>query len=206
MPWTARRLLAIGLLLVAGNVLAEPAPVNAPHWPASYDHYFRKYTKHYFGPFWDWRWFKAQAIVESTLERGAQNPSGAVGLMQILPSTYAEIRQSNQHFGPITEPRWNIAAGIYYDHYLYSQPLWSPLRGTLRLMASFAAYNAGFGRASQAYEQTPKPITAWAQMAPRLPLQTQDYVKRIVRVKTGHHPRPAHRGLAALLATWHHKH
>lgn len=176
------------MLLALAQAAPAQTPVDAAHWPDDYDRYFQKYTKHYFGPFWDWRWFKAQAIVESTLEKSARNPSGAVGLMQVTPQTFAEIRRSETHMTSIHEPRWNIAAGIYYDHYLYSKTLWDTLDRRVRLLASFAAYNAGFSRAADAYRATPKPITSWLQMAPRMPRQTRRYVDQIVLVKTGHKP------------------
>lgn len=178
-------------LMLLGLSQAAPArpPLDAAHWTDSYDHYFRKYSKRYFGPFWDWRWFKAQAIVESTLDRHAHNASGAVGLMQLMPSTFAEIRHDNTWLKNIHEPRWNIAAGIYYDHYLYSKPQWDSLESRIRLLASFAAYNGGFSRAADAYGKARKPITSWLQLAPHVPKQSRHYVKRIVEVKTGHPPR-----------------
>jgi len=33
--------------------------------------------------------------------------------MQIKPSTCAEIKEDNNHFLGLEDPRWNIAAGIY---------------------------------------------------------------------------------------------
>jgi membrane-bound lytic murein transglycosylase F len=86
--------------------------VDHPQWTRKYDKHFKKYAKHYFGPGTDWRWFKAQAIAESNLRPSAKNPSGATGIMQILPSTFREIRETNPHFASLREPRWNIAAGI----------------------------------------------------------------------------------------------
>ena len=93
--------------------------VGDSYWSDSYDGYFRKYTKHYFGPHIDWRWFKAQGIAESGLSPEASSSAGAKGIMQILPATYEDIRSKNPHFSRIEEPRWNIAAGIYYDRMLY---------------------------------------------------------------------------------------
>ena len=57
--------------------------------PDDYDRLFRKYTKHYFGPHFDWRWFKAQGIAESGLRPNAHSSAGAKGIMQILPATAA---------------------------------------------------------------------------------------------------------------------
>ena len=82
-------------------------------WPDEYDGHFRKYTKRYFGPYFDWRWFKAQAIAESGLDPDARSQAGALGLMQIMPATYEEITRDNPHFVTLDDPRWNVAAGIY---------------------------------------------------------------------------------------------
>ena len=90
-------------------------------WSTKYDTHFRKYAKRYFGPNVDWRWFKAQGIAESALQHKARSAVGAKGVMQIMPATFAEIRKKNPQFVNINEPRWNIAAGIYYDRYLYKK-------------------------------------------------------------------------------------
>ncbi|MCF8053592.1 MAG: transglycosylase SLT domain-containing protein [Desulfobacterales bacterium] len=109
----------------------------------TYDSFFREYSKRYFGPDFDWRIFKAQAIVESRLDPNAVSQAGAVGLMQILPKTYRQIAEENPDIrGDIRSPRWNIAAGIYYDKKLWN--LWDagrPLEQRLRFM--LGAYNAG---------------------------------------------------------------
>ena len=109
----------------------------------AYDPYFSKYTKRFFGPAFDWRHFKAQAVAESRLRAGAKSRIGAVGLMQIMPATFAEIRRKAPLIkGPREQPRWNIAAGIYYDRQLWNT--WTakrPFRD--RLNFTFGAYNAG---------------------------------------------------------------
>ncbi|HEX7381343.1 MAG TPA: transglycosylase SLT domain-containing protein [Nevskiaceae bacterium] len=184
-----RRLAVLLLLLASGTAFGQLPAVNSPHWPHTYDRYFRKYSKYYFGPFRDWRWFKAQAIAESLLNPHAHNPSGSAGLMQLEPSTFAKARRKAHLPGNIYQPRWNIAAGIYHDRQLYEQPVWNALSAHLRLLVSFAAYNAGLGGAKKGYREAPKPVTSWLQIAPHLPEQTQHYVSRIVEVKTGHPPR-----------------
>ena len=73
-------------------------------WSTEYDQYFRKYAKRYFGPNVDWQWFKAQGIAESALRDDANSPAGAKGIMQILPSTFEEIREKNPQFFSIDEP------------------------------------------------------------------------------------------------------
>jgi membrane-bound lytic murein transglycosylase F len=160
--------------------------VGDDYWTRDYDHYFRKYTKHYFGPHIDWRWFKAQGIAESGLKPDAQSPMGAMGIMQILPTTYVEIREKNPHFTQIEEPRWNIAAGIYYDRMLYRK--WKRgLPTEERLAFAMASYNAGYGNVLRAFRRAQKAqgeVKAWQQVAPHAPGETRHYVRRIQRLMT----------------------
>src|SRR6185503_3225496 len=124
------RRLGAALLLAMLPSLAPAArdePVDSPRWPREYDAHFQKYTKRYFGPNFDWRWFKAQAIAESHLKPEALSPVGAVGLMQVMPRTFREIQLENPHFVDVRAPRWNIAAGIWYARYLYRQDVWEQL-------------------------------------------------------------------------------
>lgn len=178
MSRTAWLLLLPFCLAGADVVLAESGkPVKQEHWSTQYDNHFRKYTKRYFGPYFDWHWFKAQAIAESNLKPDVTSPRGAVGLMQILPSTFAEIKQENPHFSRLEEPRWNIAAGIFYDRYLYRK--WELPSEQQRLYLAFASYNAGFGRIRQAFRRSPEPVENWEQVQHHAPQETQDYVVRI---------------------------
>lgn len=131
------------LLLPVMHAAAQELPtVDSDYWTGKYDPYFCKYTKRFFGVGYDWRWFKAQAIAESNLQRNAQSWVGAKGIMQIIPSTFAEIRQRNPAFGDITEPRWNIAAGVYYDAQQYRR--WKDIPEIPeRRRFMFGSYNAG---------------------------------------------------------------
>ncbi|MBN1570153.1 MAG: transglycosylase SLT domain-containing protein [Acidobacteria bacterium] len=105
-----------------------------------YDDTFRKYTKRFFGPGYDWRLFKAQGMTESNLNPDATSFAGARGLMQLMPSTYAEIRSRNPEIGEINDPEWNIAAGIYYNRRLWRQ--WAA-KAVDRKEFMFGSYNAG---------------------------------------------------------------
>lgn len=109
----------------------------------AYDPLFREYSKRYFGPDFDWRIFKAQAIAESRLDPDAVSRAGAVGLMQLLPRTYRQIAEENPDIqGDIRDPRWNIAAGIYYSRQLWE--LWDAGRAfEQRLRFMLGSYNAG---------------------------------------------------------------
>ena len=110
-----------------------------------YDKYFSKYSKRFFGPGFDWHYFKAQAIAESQLQADAASTAGAKGIMQIMPATFEEILQKNPSIkGTRKQPRWNIAAGIYYDRTIWN--LWTaerPFEDRINFM--FGSYNAGKG-------------------------------------------------------------
>jgi len=189
-------------MTLAGAAMARDEPVDSPRWSREYDEHFQKYTKRYFGPGFDWRWFKAQAITESHLVAGARSSAGAVGLMQVLPSTFREIQVSNPHFIDLKAPRWNIAAGIWYDRYLYRQDAWNALDDEEQILLAFAGYNSGLGGALRAFKATPKPADSWQRVAPHAPKETQGYVARIVTIKTGAAPvrAPRQRGAARKFA------
>ena len=142
MRWLSRFALA-GLfgLSVMCDVEAEDFSKYRQH--RDFDQYFSKYTKRYFGPAFDWKFFKAQAIAESNLIKDARSRVGAQGIMQIMPRTYAEIQRKHKYIeGQISEPRWNIAAALWYDRQLFE--FWEKDRSLIeRLRVTFASYNAG---------------------------------------------------------------
>lgn len=133
----------ISLLFLSVSANSQELPdVNSKKWTNKYDVHFRKYSKRFFGIGFDWKIFKAQAIAESNLKGDAESWVGAKGIMQIVPTTFEEIQSKNPSIVDINDPRWNIAAGIYYDSHLYSR--WTDI-STLedRLKFTFASYNAG---------------------------------------------------------------
>jgi len=173
-------LILLCLVLWHGGMSAAES-VDSEHWTDEYDPHFRKYTKRYFGPHFDWHWFKAQGIAESGLRSRVTSPRGARGVMQILPSTYQEIKKQNPHFKDISRPHWNIAAGIFYDRILYRR--WQSLAEPERLYIAFASYNAGFTRIRRLYQRLQKSATQWQHIKPHLPSETRHYVNRIRRLK-----------------------
>ena len=109
-----------------------------------YDPIFKKYTRRYFGPATDWRWFKAQGMAESDLTPTARSRVGARGIMQLMPSTYKMIHSALPHFGAIDDPEWNIAAGILHDRDMWTA--WGrDVPEERRWAFMFASYNAGEG-------------------------------------------------------------
>ena len=158
-----------------------------------YDKYFSKYSKRYFGPGFDWHYFKAQAIAESQLQADAASTAGAKGIMQIMPATFEEILQKNPSIkGTRKQPRWNIAAGIYYDRTIWN--LWTaerPFKDRINFM--FGSYNAGKGNILKAQKiantQALNP-NLWQSIEVALPevtgkrsKETIGYVQKIERIK-----------------------
>jgi membrane-bound lytic murein transglycosylase F len=191
--------LAVVLVLTATVVWAKEAPdVHSRVWTDKYDRYFKKYTKRYFGPLFDWRWFKAQGIAESGLNPKARSRTGAIGIMQILPSTFKEIKKKNPIVENLHEPEWNIAAGIFYDRYLYRK--WDyPVPTRDRLLLTFASYNAGFGAVMRAKRKAGADPPLFERVEPFLPRQARNYVNRILALKQEQKRRRLH-GLEKYLA------
>ena len=163
-----------------------------------FDPIFRKYTKRYFGVGTDWRWFKAQGMAESDLTPGARSRVGARGIMQLMPSTYGQIRTALPSFGAIDNPEWNIAAGILHDRDLWT--LWKQdVDEPERWHFVFAGYNAGEGtimRARKAAFAEKLDNRTWPsieRVAPRVErwryAETLDYVRRIRANKDALSPR-----------------
>jgi len=159
----------------------------------TYDTYFSKYSKRFFGPNFDWRYFKAQAVAESRLKEQARSYVGAVGLMQIMPRTFKEITRKNPRIkGTRKQPRWNIAAGIYYNRMLWN--LWEAERPfTDKLNFMFGSYNAGKGSILKAQKKAGgKGLNPnlWESIVEALPdvtgrrsKETIQYVRKINNIK-----------------------
>lgn len=168
-------------LLLAASMPAQADladyPVHSNRWTDKYDRLFKKYSKRYFGPLFDWHWFKAQAIVESGLSQDAQSHVGALGLMQIMPDTFKDISKQNPQFSKLDSPKWNIAAGIYYNRTLYRKIKNAASQD--KLYMTFASYNAGYGRILNASKRVGKKEKLWQDLKPYMPKETQSYVSRI---------------------------
>jgi membrane-bound lytic murein transglycosylase MltF len=99
---------------------------------------FQKYAEQYR---FDWLMVVSQAYQESRLDHGARSHTGAVGIMQVLPSTAAD---KNVGIPDITSLENNIHAGNKYlrfirDRYFDNEEM-NEMNKTL---FAFAAYNAG---------------------------------------------------------------
>ena len=175
-------LIVFPLLVFAGKVKSVKH-VKHKHWTKKYDFHFKKYSKHYFGVNYPWYWFKAQSIAESGLNYKAKSKKGAIGLMQILPSTYGDIIKKNPKLGDIKHPKWNIAGGIFYDRQIYRKWKKRQIPASERLAFTFASYNAGYSKILRAYNKknknSDKKIQTWTEVKKLTPGATRAYVHRI---------------------------
>ena len=96
----------------------------------------------------DWLLIAAQAYQESRFDHTKTSSAGAVGVMQVLPSTSASKAVG---IPDISSMDANVHAGVKYLHWLrktyYSNEAISALD---RVLFSFAAYNAGPGNMKRA--------------------------------------------------------
>ncbi|TIL65646.1 lytic transglycosylase domain-containing protein [Mesorhizobium sp.] len=111
-------------------------------------------------------WIRAVLDAESAQDIGAVSSAGAMGLMQIMPATWDELRAHYRLGDDPFDPRDNILAGTAY------------LRAMLdrygNVGAMLAAYNAGPGRYDE-YLSTGRP----------LPAETRDYVAKLAPLLGG---------------------
>jgi membrane-bound lytic murein transglycosylase MltF len=110
---------------------------------------FRKYGGQYgFDPLM----LAAQGYQESTLDQNAKSQVGAIGVMQLMPATGAELKVGDIK---MTEP--NIHAGAkYMDQLMTRYFADAKFDETNRSLFAFAAYNAGPGRIAQMRKEAEK--------------------------------------------------
>lgn len=102
------------------------------------------------------RWIRAIMHLESARDPRAVSRKGAVGLMQIMPETWTELRLRHGLGCDPYDPRDNILAGTAYLRELYDR-YGSP--------GFLAAYNAGPGRYEASLKGRPLPAETRAYVA-----------------------------------------
>ena len=115
-------------------------------------------------------WIRAVMRVESSGRVHAISPKGAIGLMQIMPDTWAGLRQRYRLGRNPRDPRDNILAGTAYLREMHDR---------YGAAGFLAAYNAGPGRYAE-YLATGRPLPAetLAYVAALAPLIGGDPVNR----------------------------
>ena len=101
----------------------------------------------------DYALIKAVIAAESGFNTAAVSPKGAVGLMQLMPTTAqamgVKADDKNSVEQKLTDPATNVAAGTRYLNYLLKM-----FSGNVEL--AVAAYNAGEGSVKRAGNQVPR--------------------------------------------------
>lgn len=168
---------ALAIAVLAG---CAARPVDGAEWTDAHDRTYSRFSQRFFGIAFDWRWFKAQGIAESSLRPAVVSHAGAQGLMQIIPSTWAEIvAEAPLRLTDPFDAADSIAAGIFYDRRLYD--LWSDIPGLRqRLAFTFASYNGGRGRMLRAQATCSARCAEWQSVSAHAPGETRRYVSRIM--------------------------
>ena len=150
-----------GLILaapVASTAHAQQTPVERPSRSDPYGPYIAEAAQRFGVPE---AWIRAVMRVESAGDVRAISSAGAMGLMQIMPATWSELRVRHRLGGNPYDPRDNILAGAAYlreMHDRYGSP------------GFLAAYNAGPGRYEEYLAGRPLPAETRAYVAALAPI------------------------------------
>jgi membrane-bound lytic murein transglycosylase MltF len=110
---------------------------------------FRKYSERYT---MDFLLMAAQGYQESRLDHSAKSPVGAIGIMQVMPATGAEMK-----VGDVTQLEPNIHAGVKYMRSVMDANFKdAPMDPLNKGLFTFASYNAGPGRVRQLRREAEK--------------------------------------------------
>lgn len=153
-----------GLILASvmpAITMAQSAPVVRPSPHDAYADYIAEASRRFGVPI---TWIRAVMRAESAGESRAVSSAGAMGLMQIMPATWADVRARHGLGRDPYDPRDNILAGTAYLRELYDR-YGSP--------GFLAAYNAGPGRYEASLGGRP------------LPVETRSYVALLTPVIDG---------------------
>ncbi len=159
----ARRAIILLMGLLSGSAiptiaLTQTMPVDHPSPRDPYgDHIAEAAQRFELPP----AWIRAVMRAESDGDPRASSPKGAVGLMQIMPETWAELRVRYRLGDDPYDPHDNIVAGAAYIRELfdrYGSPEW------------IAAYNAGPGRYEEALKGRPLPPETRSYVAALAPI------------------------------------
>jgi membrane-bound lytic murein transglycosylase MltF len=135
----------------------------------------------------DWLLLAAVAYQESGIDQSKRSPAGAVGVMQLLPSTAAGAPVG---IPDIEKMENNIHAGAKYLQYLHDRYFNDPVMdGLNQYLFTFAAYNAGPARVAGLREDAKKmglDPNQWfdnveAVAAKRIGRETVQYVSNIYK-------------------------
>jgi membrane-bound lytic murein transglycosylase MltF len=103
--------------------------------------FFKRYSQQYD---FDWLMIAALAYQESGIDQSKRSPAGAVGVMQLLPSTAGD---PNVNIREIDVMEHNIHAGVKYLRFIHDRYFKKePMDALNKMLFAFASYNAGPGK------------------------------------------------------------
>ena len=152
----------------------------------------------------DPHWAMTQAITrqESSFDRTARSPVGAMGMMQLMPGTAREQAAKlglPYNYADLSNPTYNVRLGhAYYQRMLGS---WNGSR-----VLAAASYNAGPGNAARWIRRYGDPrgsvdVLRWIEAIPFE--ETRGYVQRVVENGVVYDTlNPAHRGGPVHISTY----
>ena len=163
------------LLLVLLGCIASCKLVEKNLYPINYKDFILKYSSEYeIEP----ELLAAVIRTESNFDANARSSAGAVGLMQLLPSTCEEMcgRMDIEYSEELmTDPESSIKIGAFYLRYLYNNTgrNWD---------TACAAYNAGIGNVKK-WQKDPNYSTDGVILT-QIPIaETRNYVSKINKYK-----------------------
>ena len=110
---------------------------------------FKKYADRYD---FDYLMVTAQAYQESGLDHSKKSPAGAIGVMQLLPTTAAD---PNVNIAEIEKLENNIHAGTKYLRFIINQYYKDePMDNVNKMLFAFASYNAGPAKVRKLRKET----------------------------------------------------
>ena len=114
---------------------------------------------------WDWRYIASLIYEESHFIPDISNPSGAYGLMQLMPAAYQKFAHDS---ADISNPDVQVMAGINHINYLKKHAPETITDTAVLIRYVLMGYNAGHGHAEDAfhlaekYSETPN---SWNNLA-----------------------------------------
>ena len=165
-PWRYAVLLLAGALSVSagsGVAVAQSASVVRPVAVDPYAAHITEASQRFGIPE---HWIRAVLRAESAGDVRAISSAGAMGLMQVMPDTWAGLRARHRLGRDPYQPRDNILAGT-----AYLREMWDRYGN---VGAMLAAYNAGPGRYDE-HRSTGRP----------LPAETRAYVAALAPILGG---------------------
>ena len=158
----------------AASVKTQSAPMAATNPVNPYAGYIAEASRRFGIPE---HWIRAVIRVESSGQVKAVSPKGAIGLMQIMPDTWAGLRLRYRLGRNPRDPHDNILAGAAYLREMHDR---------YGAAGFLAAYNAGPGRyVEYVAAGRPLPAETLAYVATLAPLMGGDPVNRGVVIAAG---------------------